>query len=261
VRHGEPQLIVDVVADADYVPGNREVKSEYLVPIRHRLRLHGVLNLESTRADFFTPEVCAMFDAVALQIAGSVHLARVVSELELANRKLEQLSMSDGLTGIANRRCFDHRIAQEWERCAGEQMALALLLVDVDCFKAFNDTRGHVCGDECLRALARLCTEVAEGTQALVARYGGEEFVLLLPGCDLGEACRLGETLRHRVEALAIAHPASPLAAHVTISIGAGAVHPGTTGAPESLIVAADRALYAAKAGGRNCLVASGEKP
>lgn len=114
VRTGEVQLIADVACDPDYVPGNETVQSEYIVPIRHRTRLHGVLNLESTHADFFTPEVRAMFDAVALQIAGTIHLARVVRELEVANRKLEQLSMSDGLTGIANRRCFDLRLVEEW---------------------------------------------------------------------------------------------------------------------------------------------------
>jgi GAF domain-containing protein len=128
-RSGEAQLIADVEADTDYVPGNREVKSEYLVPIRHRAHLHGVLNLESTSADFFTQEVCATFDAIALQIAGAVHFARVVRELELANRKLEQLSMSDGLTGIANRRSFDQRLAEEWQRHAQAGESLALLLV------------------------------------------------------------------------------------------------------------------------------------
>jgi diguanylate cyclase (GGDEF)-like protein len=256
VRSGEAQLIADVEADADYVPGNCRVKSEYLVPIRHRARLHGVLNLESTSADFFTPEVCATFDAVALQIAGAVHLARVVRELELANRRLEQLSMSDGLTGIANRRSFDQRLAEEWQRHAQEGAFLALLLVDVDCFKALNDACGHVFGDECLRVLARLCAEIVNGTQAHVSRYGGEEFVLLLPGCDLGDAQRLGVDLCHRIEALAISHPASIVADHITVSIGVSAARPDPKQPPESLIVVADRALYEAKARGRNGVVA-----
>jgi diguanylate cyclase (GGDEF)-like protein len=256
VRSGEAQLIADVEADADYVPGNCRVKSEYLVPIRHRAHLHGVLNLESTSADFFTPEVCTMFDAVALQIAGTVHLARVVRELELANRKLEQLSMSDGLTGIANRRSFDQRLAQEWQRHAQEGGFLALLLVDVDCFKALNDACGHVYGDECLRELARLCAGIVNGTQAHVSRYGGEEFVLLLPGRDLSDAQRLGVDLCHRIEALVISHPASIVADHVTVSIGVSAARPDPKQPPESLIVVADRALYEAKAKGRNRVVA-----
>jgi len=256
VRTGDVQLIADVLRDPDYVPGNDTVQSEYIVPIRHRARLHGVLNLESTQADFFTPEVRAMFDAVALQIAGTIHLARVVRELELANRKLEQLSMSDGLTGIANRRCFDLRLAEEWQRHVREGRSLALLLVDVDCFKALNDARGHLHGDECLRELARLCTQVAEGHCELVARYGGEELALLLLDGDLRAARRLGERLRRRVEALAMEHPASSVAKYVTVSVGASALRPQASQTPEMLIDTADRALYAAKARGRNRVVA-----
>lgn len=101
VRTGQPVLIADVDLDPDYISGNAAVRSEYLTPIRHRNRLHGVLNVESTCTDFFTLEVCVAFDAIADQIAGVIHLARVVAEPEQANQKLQQLSMSDGLTGIA----------------------------------------------------------------------------------------------------------------------------------------------------------------
>lgn len=255
VYTGQAQLIADVTADLDYVPGNPDVKSEYLVPISHRTRLHGVLNLESTQTDFFTPEVCAVFDAVALQIAGAVHLARVVSELEVANRKLRCLSLSDGLTGIANRRCFDQHLAEAWRQHASNGKPLALLMADVDCFKALNDASGHLYGDECLRALAALCTEVADGSGAMVARYGGEEIALLVSASDADDARRLGEHLRQRVQALALEHPDSPVAPHVTISIGISVVCPDKTQPPEMLIALADRALYAAKARGRNRVV------
>lgn len=251
-RTGQAQLIVDVEHDPDYLPGNRAVRSEYLVPIRHRDRMHGVLNIESTRVDFFTPEACAVFDAVAAQIAGAIHLARVVGELEAANRKLEQLSMSDGLTGIANRRCFDQRLAADWARLAREGRPLALLLVDADSFKPLNDACGHLYGDECLRELARICTMFADDEEDLVARFGGEELVLLLPGRDLRQALDIGERLRCHVEAVAMSHPSSVVAPHVTISIGVSALQPVLSVAPEQLIEAADRALYAAKAGGRN---------
>jgi diguanylate cyclase (GGDEF)-like protein len=237
------------------VPGNRAVRSEYLVPISHREHLLGVLNLESTREDFFTPEACAVFDAVANQIAGAIHLARVVRELETANRKLQQLSMSDGLTGIANRRCFDQRLASEWFRMARERRPLALLLVDADCFKPLNDSLGHLYGDECLRELARLCSEMAGGEDDLAARYGGEELALLLPGRDLRQARRIAELLRGNVEAAVMAHPDSPVAPHVTVSIGVSVVRPEARDAPEILIATADSALYVAKARGRNCVV------
>lgn len=255
-RSGRAQLIADVRRDPDYVPGHRDVRSEYLVPIRHRDRLHGVLNLESTRAGFFTARVRRMFDAVAAQIAGTIHLARVVLELEQANRKLQQLSMSDGLTGIANRRCFDEHLDETWRRHVRERRWLALLLVDADCFKRLNDACGHLYGDECLREVARLCGEVFSGTEALVARYGGEEFAIVLPGADAGAARRYGDRLCRQVRARALAHPASPVASCLTVSVGAGAVRPQAAALPSSLIAVADRALYAAKARGRDRVVA-----
>jgi len=251
-RSGAAQLIADVHADADYVPGNNEVCSEYIVPIRHRGRLHGVLNLESTRGDFFVADVRTVFDAIADQVAGAIHLARVVRELEHANGKLEQLSMSDGLTGIANRRCFDGRLAQEWQRHLQEQRPLALLLVDVDCFKALNDASGHLYGDECLRELAGLCSAAARDSEDLVARYGGEELALLLPRCDLQSAARIAENLRIQVMAKAMAHPNSPIAPQITVSIGISAVLPRPSMSADALIAASDAALYCAKQRGRN---------
>ena len=256
-RTGAPVLITDVDSDPDYIAGNSAVRSEYLVPIRHRERLHGVLNIESTDAEFFTAEARAVFDAIAAQVAGAIHLARVVAELEVANRKLEQLSMSDGLTGIANRRSFDQRLAADWARLGGERRPLALVLVDADCFKPLNDAMGHLYGDECLRELARICAGFADPATDLVARFGGEELVLLLPGRDLAAGMQVGEALRAEVEAAAMSHPASAVAPHVTVSAGVAALVPGEAQPPETLVNAADRALYRAKARGRNRVVAA----
>ena len=256
VRTGVAQLIGDVSLDPDYLAGNSDVRSEYLVPIRHRGRLHGVLNIESTQSDFFTAEACEVFDAIAAQVAGTIHLARVVRELELANRKLQALSMQDGLTGIANRPQFDAALQLSWTRLARGSAPLALLMVDADWFKALNDTAGHLHGDECLRALARLCAARLSDDGDLVARFGGEEFVLLLPGRDLEAAVAVGEALRAAVEHQRIEHPSSPIAPHVTVSIGASATWPSEGGDPQDLLLAADRAMYAAKARGRNCVVA-----
>jgi diguanylate cyclase (GGDEF)-like protein len=255
-RSGEAQLIADVRSDPDYVPGNSKVNSEYLVPIIHGGRLHGVLNLESTEPRFFTRDVRASFDAIAVQIAGAVHLACVVRELEVANRKLQQLSMSDGLTGIANRRCFDERLAEEWTSHVRAKRPLALLLVDVDCFKLLNDARGHLHGDECLRDLACICIEAIGKEESLVARYGGEEFAVLLPCCDLRKARRVGESLRRCIDEMELPHPTSIVADHVTVSVGIGALRPRASLSFEVLIETADRALYQAKNRGRNCVVA-----
>lgn len=260
-RTGESQLIPDVSADPNYVAGNHGVACEYLVPIRHRGRLHGVLNMESTRVGFFTPEVCTVIDAVAVQVAGAIHLARVVGELELANRKLQRLTMIDGLTGIANRRCFDQRLAQEWERHLGNGKFLSLMLADVDCFKLLNDSCGHLHGDECLRKLANLCADLLTDDEELVARFGGEEFALLLPACGLQRARRMAVDLRQRVEHAAMRHTTSPVAPHITLSLGVATIRPGPSALPTSLIDSADRALYKAKAQGRNCVVAMTARP
>jgi len=249
VRSGQAQLIADVEHDPDYVAGNRAVLSEYLVPIRHRARLHGVLNLESTRADFFRPEVCAVFDAVAMQVAGAIHLARVVRELEIANRHLRLLSMSDGLTGIANRRSFDEQLAEACKRRSGAPQALALLLVDIDHFKPLNDAAGHLYGDACLRAIAAQCLAAAPDSTSMVARFGGDEFALLLPGCSGAEARERADGLCRAIEAHGPKHPGG---AAVTVSIGLATLQAPDDADAEHMLAAADRALYAAKALGRN---------
>jgi diguanylate cyclase (GGDEF)-like protein len=252
VQLGRPHLIRDTATDPDYVPGNDTARSEYLVPIRHGRRLHGVLNLECARTDFFGPEACAVFDAVADLVAGAIHFARMADELREANRKLERLSMRDALTGIANRRQFDARLAEAWERQGRSGEPLALLLADADCFKALNDSAGHLRGDECLRMLARTCERFAVEDDDLVARYGGEEFVLLLPGRTLDAAIAHAAALRRAVAAEAFGHPASPLAPHVTISVGVAVLVPSADGSPQELVAAADEAMYEAKTSGRN---------
>ena len=227
------------------------MNSEYLVPIRHGRRMHGVLNIESLHADFFDAEACMVFDAVADLVAGAIHFARMTEELQLVNHKLERLSLLDGLTGIANRRHFDAELQRHWLQLAAVRQPLALLMVDADAFKALNDSRGHLYGDECLRELARSCERMA-GDDGVAARFGGEELALLMPGRALPAALAAAEALRAKVEALAMLHPASPVAACVTVSVGVAVLQPDPEAQPEQLIALADRALYAAKQQGRN---------
>jgi diguanylate cyclase (GGDEF)-like protein len=252
VQLARPHLIRDTATDPDYVPGNATARSEYLVPIRHGRRLHGVLNLECARTDFFDPESCAVFDAVADLVAGAIHFARMADQLFEANRKLERLSMRDGLTDIFNRRQFDARLAETWARLSLEGTPLALLLADADFFKALNDSDGHLRGDECLRMLAKVCERFAADEQDLVARLGGEEFVVLLPGRTLDAAISQAEALRLAVQQEAFPHPASPLAAQVTVSVGVAVLVPSPEVSPRQLLAAADHAMYDAKSGGRN---------
>jgi diguanylate cyclase (GGDEF)-like protein len=184
-------------------------------------------------------------------------LADREQELRDANSHLEELASSDALSGLANRRGFDARLAADWQRSGKLNRPIALLMIDVDHFKQFNDRYGHVEGDVCLRRIGKLLRETATGEDDLPARYGGEEFALLLPGADMDMALNVGERLRDAVEGLCIAHASSP-EGQVTISIGVASLVPGVGQDAEHLVEAADIALYAAKRRGRNAVVAHG---
>jgi len=174
--------------------------------------------------------------------------------LELANGELRKLSRSDGLTGIANRRLFDERLREEWTRCGHNEQNVAVVLIDVDFFKQFNDSEGHVAGDDALRKVALALDACVLRGSDLAARYGGEEFVLLLPLADEERALAVAERAKACVEALEISHPASKAASRLTVSLGVAVSRPGP-GALEDLIRSADEALYQAKQSGRNRVV------
>lgn len=183
-------------------------------------------------------------------------MTRLVTEkteaLRLANVHLSQLSLTDALTGLANRRQLDSTLQIEWRRAMRLQHPLALIMVDIDSFKAYNDSLGHLQGDKCLIAVAALISETTSRAGDFAARYGGEEFVILIPGLKHAEALQYGEMLRHACEARAIAHPSSIVASVVTISVGVAALIPTEDVAATTLIAKADAALYQAKREGRN---------
>jgi len=180
-------------------------------------------------------------------------------QLEHRNRDLERLSALDTLTQIANRRRFDSVLRQEWRRSARDESPLSLVFCDIDHFKRFNDTYGHQAGDECLIRVAQAMEETLNRPADLVARYGGEEFIALLVDTGLEGARMLAERMRARVEALKVEHRASEVASHLTVSLGVASVVPRPAVRPEDLVDLADRALYAAKEGGRNRVVAADE--
>lgn len=193
-------------------------------------------------------------------IDGVVAISRDMTEHKDLEDKLSALATSDGLTALANRRHFDERLAAEWDRAGRDGTPLSLLLIDVDHFKSFNDQYGHQAGDACLRSIARVLGEHARRPADLAARYGGEEFALLLPNTDAGGCQQVGEQIRQATHELGILHALNPPSKQVTVSIG-GATHVALTDKADcaSLIAAADKALYAAKEGGRNGLVMSGQ--
>jgi diguanylate cyclase (GGDEF)-like protein/PAS domain S-box-containing protein len=176
--------------------------------------------------------------------------------LKEANERLERLSASDGLTQVANRRCFDQTIEREWNRLKRTKKLLSLIMCDVDFFKLFNDTYGHQGGDDCLRSVAKALSETARRGGDFVARYGGEEFVVVLPETESEGAISVAEKIRLAVEKLSIAHSKSKVAPFVTLSLGVATVIPSDAGTPEFLIKCADNALYQAKSSGRNRVTA-----
>ncbi|MEG0965080.1 MAG: PleD family two-component system response regulator [Pseudomonas sp.] len=177
-----------------------------------------------------------------------------VSQQQLldTNLVLQRLMNSDGLTGLSNRRHFDEYLELEWRRAMREQAQLSLLMIDVDYFKAFNDTFGHLAGDEALRKVADAIRGSCARPSDLPARYGGEEFALVLPNTSPGGARLVAEKLRQSVVAMNIAHDMPQPSSSLTVSIGLATLTPGIGSHCRQLISAADKGLYLAKNNGRN---------
>lgn len=206
------------------------------------------------------------------KLYGALMASRVSDRAK--TEELRRLTVLDSLTGIANRRAFEEALDQEWRRTMRHRTPLSLLLIDVDYFKRFNDSYGHVAGDQCLRTVAQTLAKRARRAGEIAARYGGEEFAVLLPHTDIAAACRLGELICRAVREQEIPHEGSAVAPFVTISIGIACIAdlPTSAGAQardaandESLAVpggvllveTADRALYEAKLAGRNRVIAA----
>lgn len=181
----------------------------------------------------------------------AAQLSQHEAELQRANLQLSQLAATDGLTGLANRRQFDERIDAEWRRACRSGERIALLMIDVDRFKNFNDRYGHLAGDECLKRVAEVLSNAGRRPGDLSARTGGEEFAILLPTADADDAAVIAESVRAAVEAMGIEHLDSA-GGVVTASIGAASLRPRPGSDVRSLINAADAALYRAKRAGRN---------
>ena len=201
------------------------------------------------RRRYLAADASPIFDERG-RLAAVVETLRDMTDEKLAQIALEQLATRDGLTGLANRRCFDDTLHAEWARALRQRQPLSLLMVDVDNFKAYNDANGHLGGDECLK---RIASAVAAEMRAndLVARYGGEEFAVILPNQSLKGAASVAERIRQRVEQLRVPNSAAP-GEHVTVSIGAATAIAAADNSASELVATADAALYRAKHMGRN---------
>jgi diguanylate cyclase (GGDEF)-like protein len=194
-------------------------------------------------------------DFITKPINPAVVRARVRTHVTLKRQTdlLRRLATLDGLTGVGNRRMFDHVLGQEWSRARRAAAPLGLALLDIDFFKRFNDRYGHQAGDACLKSVAAALQQQVSRAGDFLARYGGEEFAVVLPDTDLAGAVQFAEKLCEGVRALGLPHAESG-AGQVTISVGVASVVPDDGNTAEALIAAADQALYAAKAAGRNCV-------
>jgi len=193
-------------------------------------------------------------DFIAKPISEPLLLARVKTQLRIKHLadELRRISTVDALTGLANRRRLDERLEREWLRSMRDQDPIALLLVDVDFFKLYNDHYGHPEGDACLQAVARVLMENCQRPADLAARYGGEEFAILLPQTSLAGAELVAQRVLDAMDRQSMPHVASSIASHVTVSVGIGYVDvPGSEGQVRDMVAAADQALYAAKSAGR----------
>ncbi|MGM3307677.1 diguanylate cyclase domain-containing protein [Anabaena sp. WFMT] len=181
---------------------------------------------------------------------------RVEEALLAVNQQLQLFALLDGLTGVANRRKFDEYLNLEWQRLARENLPLSLLLCDVDFFKNYNDTYGHLTGDYCLQQIAKALKLAVKRPTDLVARYGGEEFAVILSNTDFQGAISVAEDIRQKVYNLKIPHAQSRVDKFVTVSIGVTTIFPNIKTIPNTLIEIVDKALYTAKAQGRNRIIA-----
>ncbi len=219
------------------------------------IEIKGIVELESLASSFYKMkhQLRLAFETLEGEVQNRTR------ELMLANQKLETISKLDGLTKIANRRCFDTFLDREWQSHFREQKFLGLILIDIDYFKQYNDTYGHQQGDECLIQVAWTIAQTIHRSEDLAARYGGEEFAVILPNTNLAGTLTIAELIRTAIGELAIPHRASSVNHHVTLSLGITSQIPTREVTATVLIAQADQALYRAKKQGRDRTIAQSD--
>jgi len=236
-----------------------QVKAAMVVPILNGQDLWGLLIVHQCGIPrYWQAFEVNLLQQLASQVAIAIQQSVLYQQLQAANEELQRLASLDGLTQIANRRRFDQYLDAEWQRLKREQVPLSLIFLDVDFFKLYNDTYGHLAGDDCLRQLASAFKSIVKRPADLVARYGGEEFAVILPNTEIQGAVYMAQTIRQAVRNLAIPHAQSSVCDRVTVSLGVASIVPNSEISPQDLINAADKALYLAKRQGRDQVHAVG---
>ncbi|MEH2329393.1 EAL domain-containing protein [Nostoc sp.] len=233
-----------------------QIRANLVVPILQQGCLWGLLIAHQCRhpRQWQQSEI-NLFNQLAGQAAIAIQQSELYHQLQQANQELQRLACSDGLTQVANRRCFDDTLNRQWQWLAREQGSLSLILCDVDYFKLYNDTHGHLAGDDALRQVAKAISQTVKHPADLVARYGGEEFAVILPNTNIEGAIAVAKDIQINISALQMPHPHSQVSKFITLSLGVATITPHSQLSPAILIAAADQGLYQAKAQGRNCVV------
>ncbi|MEM7757776.1 MAG: diguanylate cyclase [Cyanobacteria bacterium P01_A01_bin.40] len=239
--------------DYRFLMDEQIAKEQLIFQIEHLRQELAELKLEKADLEIVLDNTTEHADLVESQLHNEIcDRQKAQAALSLANRELEKLSVLDSLTQVANRRRFDDYLIQEWQRLKQEQGHLSLILCDIDYFKLYNDTYGHPIGDYCLQQVALAIECIMESIPGLVARYGGEEFGIILPHVNSVKALKIAQKIAVNINKLHVTHQKSSISDYVTISLGVHSLIPNAESSPELLIALADKALYQAKAEGRN---------
>jgi diguanylate cyclase (GGDEF)-like protein len=267
IETGRPRIINDLEQYLREHPASRStrlvladgVRSSLTCPLVALGKRVGFVFFSSNRPGAYAERHTELLMLIAGQLSLVIEKARLYAallqakaDLELANRTLNQVAMLDGLTGVPNRRTMDQMLENAWRRAMRHRTPLSLILIDIDHFKDFNDRFGHVAGDRCLVQVASGMRGTLRRPDDFLARYGGEEFLAFPASASVEVAIGMAERLRHLVAELSLEIPGSGERAHVTISAGVAGIDSVPNGSVVDLIASADRALYSAKAGGRN---------
>lgn len=228
------------------------IKIDDFATLKKVLIIHYLISLIGGLVSYLLALYVAKLNEVQRELKHSIiKLEESEQKLQAANELLNRLSYMDGLTGISNRRYFDELLQKEWSPT--KNGPLTLLMFDIDFFKKYNDTYGHLAGDQCLKILTKEVSYKLPPNLTL-CRYGGEEFALILPATDLNEAMKVAQSIQETVQSLKIPHGSSEISDIVTISIGIATCLPDSTSDPDELIQSADSALYLSKTNGRNTI-------
>ncbi len=219
----------------------------------------GILNSEQWQGNVLLPHFDKLSDAYKKLLRQTKRIVRMADNLQrdlnIATDKLSVLCTVDQLTNVANRRCLEDTYNTEWKRSLRNGTPLALIIMDIDFFKQYNDSYGHTKGDVCLQRVAHAISQVLKRPQDLLARYGGEEFVVILPETDEVGALNVAEGIRAAIEAQTIPHRMSKVSGYVTVSVGVCVMVANLVDNKDVHLFRADQALYKAKQGGRNRVV------